>query len=338
MNKDKNITRMIEIIKQITDEIPKCHQQHIFWSPKTTSDAGKVNGFRLYAYGGYVLKIFLNGERLEYETNFHKYKENYFGDLWDERFDNNSVCQKSVKINTLMEITNLWGNILEAYKRRMYGEGAIESKYFERGRETTIARNLELNSELKDFYFIEQESRMKVFKNKPDLIGVRNKNGKTVLSFIEYKCTDNGMNGITLTDHFEDMIKFYEDVEINAGYKTLYEQMLDFAEYKYMQSEKAFKIERIEEGEIVFLFSNIGMENGITAQNIYNHVCRLIYKCDKYKMHKEHVKFLVLKDENELYKPENYVDAETLLKHKLFENCDKYEWQKEMGKRQKAKS
>ena len=78
MIKDKNIEKMLEIINQITKEIPEHHQSHIFWCPKTNSDAGRVDGFILYAYGGYVLKIFIKEGRLAYETNYHKYKENYF--------------------------------------------------------------------------------------------------------------------------------------------------------------------------------------------------------------------------------------------------------------------
>jgi len=339
MIKDKNIEKMLEIINQITKEIPEHHQSHIFWCPKTNSDAGRVDGFILYAYGGYVLKIFIKEGRLAYKTNYHKYKENYFGDLWDEKFEtkNCGVYKSSVNIDSLMGVTSLWENMLEAYRKRMYGEGAIEHKYFERGRATAIARNLELNSSLKEFYFIEQESRIKVSKKKPDLIGIRNNKGNMVLSFIEYKCTTGGMDGVTLTEHFEDMCNFYQNVDINAGYKTLYDQMQDFAEFKYCQLEKGFKVDCIEAGEIVFLFSHIGAENGITAQKIYNDVCRLIYNCKKYSNYKEHVKFLVLEDENELYKPDNYVDAETLLKHKIFENCNKDEWKKEWSKAKKGK-
>lgn len=334
MNKDKNIAEMLRLIKQITNKIPARHLQHIFWSPKTSSDAGKVDGFILYAYGGYILKIFIKEERLVYKTNYHNYKNNYFGDLWDEKFEKNNcgVCKSSVNIDTLMGITSLWENILEAYRRRMYGEGAIDNKYFERGRATSIARNLEMNSNLEDFYFIEQESRIKASKKKPDLIGIRKNKESMILSFIEYKCTTGGMDGVTLTEHFEDMCNFYQNVDINAGYKTLYEQMQEFAEFKYCQLEKGFKVDYIGGGEIVFLFSHIGVENGITAQKIYNDVCRLIYNCKEYSKYKENVKFLVLKDENELYKTENYVDAETLLKHKIFENCDKDEWKNERRK------
>jgi hypothetical protein len=140
------------------------------------------------------------------------------------------------------------------------------------------------------------------------------------------------MYGVTLTDHLEDMVRFYQDVQINVGYKTLYEQMLDFADFKYWQLEKGFKVECFEAGEIVFLFSNIGGVNGITAQKVYNDVCRLIYKSNKYLEHKKHVKFIILDDESKLYSPQAYMDGETLLKHKAFEKCDKTAWMKERRK------
>ncbi|MBQ5851747.1 MAG: hypothetical protein IIW54_13185, partial [Lachnospiraceae bacterium] len=225
-----------------------------------------------------------------------------------------------------------WIPILEAYKKRMYGEGKVDRKYFERGRATTIARKLELDSDLQDFCIIEQESRIKVSEKKPDLIGVRNENGKTVINFIEYKCTKSGMSGVSITEHFEDMVKFYQDVNMDAGYKTLYEQMLDFAELKLKQLKAAFKVSSIDSGEIVFLFSNIGTKNGISAQKIYNDVCRLIYTCKDYPENKDKVKFLILKneedDEYELYSPNAYMDAETFLKHECFRGCDKTQWKK----------
>ena len=79
MTKNNNIEQMIEIIKKITKEIPQRHQLHIFWSPKTNSDEGKVVGFRLYAYGGYVLKIYINEDHLEYlKWNVLKREKLYF--------------------------------------------------------------------------------------------------------------------------------------------------------------------------------------------------------------------------------------------------------------------
>ncbi len=335
MIKEENMKKMLEIIDKITEAIPEEHKKHIFWSPKTNSDDGKVVGFRLYAYGGYVLKIYIETECLVYETNYYKYKDNYFGDLWDENFEKEkcNVRRKSVDINTLLGITNLWGNILEAYKRRMYGKGKIGKKYLERGRATTIARNLELENKLKDFYFIEQESRIKVSEKKPDLIGVRNKNGKKVISFIEYKCTTSGMSGVTLTEHFKDMCKFYNDVDMDAGYKTLYEQMMDFADFKYQQIEDTFKVDSIKEGEMVFLFSNINKKDGISAQKIYNDVCRLIYKCEEYLDYKKHVKFLILEDEEEVYSPKNYMTAEELLMQDIFSKCNTEQWKRTRKKK-----
>ena len=44
---DNNIKKMLEIMDQITNAIPEQHQSHIFWSPKTNSDDGRVCGFRL---------------------------------------------------------------------------------------------------------------------------------------------------------------------------------------------------------------------------------------------------------------------------------------------------
>lgn len=327
--KDENMKVMLELIEQITDAIPKQHQSQIFWSPKTNSDDGRVAGYRLYAYGGYVLRIFEEKDELVYETNYHVYKDNYFEDLWDDtKFQNSKVHKKSKDVKTLPEITNLWEPILEAYKKRMYGKGKIKKEYLERGRATAIARKIELESDAKDFYFIEQESRIKVSKKKPDLIGIHNENGKTMISFIEYKCTTSGMNGVTLTEHFEDMSGFYQNINMDAGYKTLYEQMLDFADFKYQQQKNVFKVNSIEDGEIVFLFSNIGTKDGISAQKIYNDVCRLIYECKDYPRNKERVKFLILKNEEELFSPRDYMSAETLLKHVAFVNCDKEEWKK----------
>ena len=71
------------------------------------------------------------------------------------------------------------------------------------------------------------------------------------------------------------------------------EQMQDFAEFKIRQLGCTSKFGKIEGGEIVFLFSNIGIDD-FTAQKVYNSVKFLINVCEKYPEHKEHVKFLIL--------------------------------------------
>lgn len=316
--KEENVQKMLEVMRKITEVIPKEHQHHIYWCPKTISDDGEVAGYRLYAYGGYVLRIFEENKELKFETNFNTYKESYFGELWDESFEEMYRQLHKENIDTLLKITPHMKTILEAYKKW---------KKLERRRETAIARNLELHSKTKDFYIIDMESRIKTSGKKPDLIGIRNENGKTILSFIEYKCTKSGMDGVTLVTHYEDMIDYYKNVKMDAGYETLYKQMQDFAELKMLQLDCGFKLGEIEGGEIVFLFSNIGTDD-LTAQKVYNNIRFLIERLGKHPEHKQNVKFLILKDENELYLTDNYMNSEEILKHEIFANCNKEQWKR----------
>jgi hypothetical protein len=123
------------------------------------------------------------------------------------------------------------------------------------------------------------------------------------------------------------MVEYYGNVYMDAEYKTLYEQMQDFAEFKYQQLGCTTKLGKVDRGEIVFLFSNIG-EGEFTAQRVYNNIRFLIKTIEKYPQYKKDVKFLILKDENELYTTDKYMNAEEVLELEIFSKCNKEQWKR----------
>lgn len=282
--------RLIECKEKIDGNIPKKRRENTFWCPKNKDGDEKKPGFILYAYGGQVLQLYVSGNGIDlslFNKKYTDYLEKEAKERLEKVYDKlkNDEDGSEERLKRLEEIVESdWDVILSAFESRAYGIKESH-QHLERARETAIARRNDgcIPDGIK---IIEVESRIPAEGKKPDMIGVRMDQGQPVLSYIEYKCTKNAMNGnCRPVDHFIDMQKYYqcpfryfEDFDKRLGEPVLLKGGID----------KAKK-------EIVFLFSHVGKGNELTEQKVINSL-RKILEC-KVKGSIEHVRVVIIKDE-----------------------------------------
>lgn len=132
-------------------------------------------------------------------------------------------------------------------------EKGVRGNQKEKMQETRIANANQEKENDSQFKVIELEAKLLDSKKIPDMIGVRRVKNEMIKSYIEYKCTKYAMCGKgSLKYHFDAMVVFFEK---NSSIK--------------------------EKNEILFLFSHINCEDGITAKKVFNALNEIIKKRDE---------------------------------------------------------
>lgn len=318
----ESLLKIKENISLINNKISENHKRNIFWCPKYIDSAREQMGFTLYAYGGAVVSIYEKNENISIKL-FNNTYDTYFLGTWDEMKEKlNAVKGKRQQDSRLEELKKwddtIWNMIMDAFlvraeKLAMAEEvkvvkGKNVKSYLERKRENVIAKN---NRDMEQgcIRVVEMESKIPQAGKKPDLIGIRKDADTYIFSFIEYKCTTAGMNGVSLEEHFNDMSKYYKS-------EAVLEQMISY-NYRLEVLEEREKVDiskKDVKSEIVFLFSHIGKEKGVSAQKVYNDLIKM-ERHEKFKEYKKDVKFIVLQDENQLLNAMNYYGYEEMVKY-----------------------
>ena len=325
---EMDITLLTECTNAVNGNIPKAHEDNVFWCPKDKDGRPDRPGLYLYAYGGCVLKLYLiKPDRKEkWELHFSLfdtgYETKYFVDedgnsTWTretrKKYDDakNISGGSKARLERLLTLNERdWDIILNAFKTRAYA-GIDGKRYLERARETVIAHNN--NGEHKDsLKIIEMESRIREIKSgkKPDMIGVRSEGEDCVLSFIEYKCTSGAMEGVYgPVKHYDDMKNYFSKKDMFDYYES-YDKRLGKPVLK-----KAADAER----EILFLFSHVGIEDtrsGMSIQTALNGIYEVKGQAEADGL-TDKVKAVILKDESGIIRREDIKsldDAITQLK------------------------
>ncbi len=325
---EMDITLLTECTNAVNGNIPKAHEDNVFWCPKDKDGRPDRPGLYLYAYGGCVLKLYLiKPDRKEkWELHFSLfdtgYETKYFVDkdgnsTWTretrKKYDDakNISGGSKARLERLLTLNERdWDIILNAFKTRAYA-GIDGKRYLERARETVIAHNN--NGEHKDsLKIIEMESRIREIKSgkKPDMIGVRSEGEDCVLSFIEYKCTSGAMIGVSRpVKHYDDMKNYFSKKDMFDYYES-YDKRLGKPVLK-----KAADAER----EILFLFSHVGIEDtrsGMSIQTALNGIYEVKGQAEADGL-TDKVKAVILKDESGIIRREDIKsldDAITQLK------------------------
>lgn len=291
------------------------HGKYLYWCPKVFDK--NCIGFNLYAYGGWLLSVYMDidnivrPKELIHDKNYYSYvPEN----ICKEAVQNvKGKVEKFKKANYNYKVKELfdlkqedWDIILSMFKSRACSkEENGNKKHLERMRQTAIARKNE-NGNIK---IIEIESRMKDCNKKPDMIGIRKEGDTIVLMFIEYKCTEAAMNKDKRPlIHFQDMVKYYNHLSDDTkkmfqNYERCIDDVFD------TKAKGVLSDLRLIKGEMVFLFSHVNCAKGVSKKSVLNSI-EEIKKDNCYKVHKDNLKFILINDENETLDSSNLKSLE----------------------------
>ena len=280
-----NINEIKEIKRIIDSKLDKDDIYNTFWCPKNTFNEKDYDGFRLYAYGGRLLDIYEENQFLKLkfldDTYINYFKEGYF-DSKDsfQRFVEEHGSVDGIKSIGLED----WAEIMYAYKNRAenFSVKSNDHHHYERERENKIA-TITNNSLKSDYEVIDMESSISLGNGrfaKPDLVVLRIKNSIPYIYFVEYKCTNGGIDGTDLVEHFRDMKEYYNSNVVIENIKKLYNRKKEF-EGRYLENEKDLRW-KYTKSSIVFLFSDITNDSKsketISVKKILNHFYKLFYE------------------------------------------------------------
>lgn len=305
-----NICELKKIIQKISGFIPPEHLGYTFWCPKDMDGDIQRQGYILYAYGGWILKLY-NFAGKTYLEMFDKKYEKYMDRSCSERIraelSQKYKGKKAGNSDTILSYLEEfgyegWRAILDAFAERAYNFSEQgEKTYLERARETRIA-HINDGSCKNGMKIIEMESRIPEAGKKPDLIGVREEAGETIFSYIEYKCTESAMNGNSKpVEHFRDMQRYYKK---NFTYFESYDRRREKPVLRDIASAKK---------EILFLFSHVGQINnkyGMTFQKAINGIKRI---ADVAGADKDAVRIVILENENTVIRQSGIMTIERAL-------------------------
>lgn len=308
---NENMKKVKDKKEKIEKMIPDDHRKYTFWSPKDFIE-GKYKGYMLYAYGGYVLGLYLDNAELKVKLNvsdkyyeYSKFAETGVLSETEYKKKLSSIESYILTGEETAETGNAFDFAFKVCKNRAEGTAINHPKhYLERMRETAIARKH--CSTTSDFWIIEMESKMPVNGKKPDLIGIQITDNKPVFYFIEYKCTTGAMDGNQCPiAHLEDMAKYYSTLKL-SGFESYAERL----GYSVDLSNADRKI--------LFLFSNVCKtdKGGMTYQKAINGIEKLKdFKGDNEVL--KNVRIAIIQDENDTIWPGKIYsieDAVALLK------------------------
>lgn len=294
---------------EITKRISKKHILHTFWCPKDKDGDHEKWGFTLYAYGGRVLDLHMINDRVHFSL-FDSSYEKYFCDEWskiEEKYNRIKMRDggDEARLKRLFALSEKdWNIIFRAFNTRGYKK--INGKqYLERDRETVIS-HINDGSIKGGMKIIEMESRMRGTnaKKKPDMIGVYKVGEKSVLNFIEYKCTTAAMDGT------QAPIKHYEDMR---GYFNKKDEFKYFEEYDKRIGQPLLEDTAKADRQMLFVFSHINDKEGMTTQKAINGLEKVKKQAEDDKKI-EYVKVIILKNEEESIKINNIKSLEEAIK------------------------
>ena len=313
-----NMRKVKDKKEKIEKLFPDEHRKYTFWSPKDSIE-GKHKGYMLYAYGGYVLGLYLDNDELKVKLNvsdkYYEYsKSAETGALSETEYKDRLTPIESYILTgeEAAETGDAFDFAFKVCRNRAKGTAIHHPKrYLERMRETAIARKH--SSTTSDFWIIEMESKMPVNGKKPDLIGIQITDNKPVFYFVEYKCTTGAMGGNQCPiAHLKDMAKYYNTLNLR-GFESYAERLGHSADLSDA------------ERKILFLFSNVSKtgKDGMTYQKAINGIEKLKdfkgdnedFKGDNEVL--ENVRIAIIQDENDTIWPGKFYsieDAVALLK------------------------
>ena len=297
------IKKIDTILKEFKDDV-----EYSFWCPRDfTNPQGK--GFTLYIYGGHVLDIFVDEAKNIYCKAFDKEYFPFFNEDRDEiekAFLHLANCHSVNNIDVVLKWnTEIWKIIFKALKNRAENIDVQKNDkvYLERMRENAIVHKcspiVKKGDDILMAVNIEASIISSRGKVKPDMITIRMRKKIPIISYIEYKCTEGGIDGTDLKTHFEDMQSYYKD-------SSLVEKIKDYFE-RIMQLQGS-NIDGIRwqhcKQEIVFLFSNVVKETKDTKRELpISTIVSHIRKMEKSEVFPQNnvkadfIKFWIIKDE-----------------------------------------
>ena len=272
MISERCINEMNEIVRNINGKICEEDRAYVFWCPKDFKTKGGAirEGYALYAYGGVVVIIYETNKRVTCKFITDQNYSIYFGKDWNkinqlrEAIKNakySSSTGEKIKIDWLKEITaEEWSMIFKGYKQRAEKTDPInktdDKLYLERERETAIST---YNNDIDQMLIVAMEMYVYMPNGdnpRADMVGIRREQNGYVISFIEYKCTEGGLKGVTLREHYDDMIGYYDDAQLKK-------KILEYLTRKKLVEGMDW-LQDIEDkdvkSEMVFLFSHVNYD------------------------------------------------------------------------------
>ncbi len=310
---------MEDIIKELVNSknviekmIPEEHLAYTYWCPKNKDGDPEQKGFVLYAYGGSVLELYVKNKVVSFSLFDKEYLDTYLGNVSEKTKNDikktiaevkNNVGGSRERLKRLLSMqTEDWALVLSAFRNRGYGLVG-DKQYLERLRETVIAHNNtgKAGSVIK---IIEMESKIPgaAAGKKPDMIGVRKEGEGIIFSYIEYKCTTGAMDGTHKpVDHYRDMKKYYTNKEYTY-----------FENYDSLVGKSMLNSFAGAKKEMLFMFSNIDKEDGMTINKAVNGIERLKTEVEKDGLSTK-VKIVMIPDENSVIRVKDIYTIEKAL-------------------------
>ena len=281
-----------------TIKIPEGHKANVFWCPKViTKGKRKREGVILYIYGGHVVEIYANEKSLGASIFSNKYCRHFEPEKRGKEIRDEFTSANRRK-NGIQVLENwseeIWDEICNACFAWATKD---ENSEYERMRQTRICNDNMDNEELTVFTM---EEKIFIEDKQPevDMVAVRHEDGKTVISYIEYKCTESAMQGkCSIPKQYEAMAK------ISMSDDNV-ERMLEL--YYQKQEMIGKKVERLDpkncHQEIVFLISNVQWKNVVNKSERRRYVSsKMLYNKLKETYEREDfrdtdVKVIILED------------------------------------------
>lgn len=317
MLKDNEISMIKETIGKY--KIPAKHKNYIFYSSKGWNDSDAR--FIMYIYGGAFLKITVQQNKISCNT-FDKRYCKYFqsterGEQIRKELADANRYKKGINVLEKWNM-DVWNEVCEAFKK-----WAETSPQYERMRQTMISHlNGEQNNEFSIFDMEENVLLPSGLNGELDMAAVRfEKNGKPVISFIEYKCTEaalNPRNKSNLVKHYKDM-KLYCDLDCyKKKFIDIYNQKQRFLKRATSEADAAdFR------SEIVLLFSHITWNNTsktdctkkVKASSLRRELDRLHNDDNDVFDKTVAIKILIIENEKSILSANNYMSIDEAINY-----------------------
>ena len=249
---DIQYTLLTDLVDSIA--IPQNHKSNVFWCPKVITKHGKKReGFILYIYGGHILEVYAKKNGLGVCIFSDKYCQHFSTESRGRKI-RQEFCDMNEQNHKGIEVLknggeDIWEEICDACFK---WATKSDNPEYERMRQTRICNDAMVNDK---FCVFTMEEKIFVDDKQPevDMVAIRCENEKTIISYIEYKCTEAAITGkCSINKHYGDMAKIsLNDVNIA--------RMLDLYYLKQKMLGKTIECVDINtcKQEMIFLISNV---------------------------------------------------------------------------------